>query len=138
PGQGLGGGIDVDFKALSDAKVGAWADYTMTMPGQPGAGPKVRYALVAKANGKMALEIDTATPKGELDMRLDFTAQGADAWKVTGGKMKMGDQVIDFPEKEISAAPPIKKSDSPGDLVGTENVTTPAGTFACKHYKKTM
>lgn len=138
PGQGLGGGIDVDFKTLNEAKVGAWADYTMMMPGQTGDGPKVRYALVSKANGKLALEIDTATPKGELDMRLDFTAQGADAWKVAGGKMKMGDQVIDFPTQEISAAPPIKKGDVPGKLVGTEDVTTPAGKFSCKHYTKTM
>jgi hypothetical protein len=138
PGQGLGGGIDVDFTALSTAKVGAWADYTMTVPGQPpGDTPKVRYAVVEKANGKLALEIVTPTPQGELDLRLEF-AQKPDSLKMSGGRMKMGAQTMEFPAGEVSAAPPIKKGDTPGDLVGTEDVTTPAGTFPCKHYKKTM
>jgi hypothetical protein len=139
PGKGLGAGVDIDIATLSTAKVGSWADYTMTVPtGATGVSPKVRYAIVEKSAGKIVLEIDTETPKGEVDMRLDFAAQGADAWRVTSGKIKLGPQLIDMPAGEISAAPVLKKGGTPGDLVGVENVVTGAGTFACKHYRKTL
>ena len=49
--------------------------------------------------------------------------------------MQRGDEKRDMPKEQIDATPPLKNDARPGDLVGTENVTIPAGTFACKHYR---
>ena len=139
PGMGGPSGMNIDLATVLKAKAGAWADYTMS--GKGGDKPvTIRYALVEKTAAKFALEIDSATPKGEMVIHFDFAAQPGDAnaWKVVGGKMQLGEQKMDMPAAQLAAAPPLKTTDSPGQLVGTEDLTTPLGPFPCKHYKKAM
>jgi hypothetical protein len=133
---GAGGGIDIDYDAIAKAKSGAWSDYAVSMPNAEKA-PLVRYSLVDKAGQKLAIEVDTPTKKGDILMHFDFGAVGADGWKMTGGKMKLGDQPpMTMPAAAFAQAAVIKKGSAPGDLVGTEDVTTPAGKFTCRHYTK--
>jgi hypothetical protein len=131
------GGIDLDFNALSRASAGAWADYTMTVPGRTET-PTIRYALVEKTGTRLSVEVDSPTPKGELDMRFDFGPVGADAWKLTGGKMRFGEESADVPPQQLAGLPPVKKGAPPGELLGNEDVKTPAGAFTCRHYRKAM
>jgi hypothetical protein len=50
----------------------------------------------------------------------------------------MGTQPVqDVPAAKLTEGS-VKKSDSPGKLVGAEKVTVPAGTFETKHYKNEM
>jgi hypothetical protein len=137
---GLAGqGMNIDLATVLKAKPGAWADYTMSGKGE--AKPvTIRYALIERSASKFALEIDSATPKGEMVIHFDFVAQGTDgsAWKVVSGKMQLGEQKMDLPAAQLASSPPLKTSDSPGQLVGSEDLTTPVGPFACKHYKKAM
>jgi hypothetical protein len=130
-------GLNLDLGTLLKAKPGAWADYTMSGKG-PEKAVTVRYALVERTATKMALEIDSVTPKGEMIIHFEFVPQGVDAWKVTTGKVQLGEQKIEIPSSQLAASPPLKASDSPGSLVGTEDLTTPIGAFPCKHYKKAL
>ncbi len=136
-GMGPAGGLNLDLGTLLKAKAGAWADYTITSKG-PEKPLATRYALVERTPAKLAIEVDSTTDKGEMVIHLDFAAQGADAWKLTASKIRMGDRRVDVPAANIAAMPPLKTTDSPGDLVGTEELATPAGAFTCKHYKKSL
>jgi hypothetical protein len=136
-GPNAPGGIDLDFAALAKSTPGSWADYTMSIPGRQES-PRIRYVLVEKTASKLSLEVDSPTPKGELDVRLDFGAAGPDAWKLASGKMLIGEQALDLPAQQIASATPVKKDAPPGELVGNEDVKTAAGTFTCRHYKKNL
>jgi hypothetical protein len=133
---GAGAGLNFDFATLVKAKPGAWADYTMARQGGTEKPVSVRYSVVERTPAKVALEVDTTTPKGDLVIHFDFGPTTADLWRLTGGTMQMGDQKVAMPMAQIASAPPVKASDPPGDFLGVESVTTPAGTFSCKHYKK--
>jgi hypothetical protein len=138
-GGGVAGatGMTIDLATLLKAKPGAWADYTMA--GKGGEKPMtIRYALIDRTAAKLALEIESATPKGEMVIHFDFVPQGVDAWKVVSGKMQMGEQKMDMPAAQLAQTPPLKTSDSPGELVGSEDLTTPVGPFPCKHYRRAM
>jgi hypothetical protein len=146
PGQGgapampgaAPGGLNVDVASLLKAKAGAWADYTITGADGKGGAATVRYAIVDRSASKLALEVTSSLPKGELVLHLDFAPQGPDAWKVTAGRLQLGGQKQDLPSEQLSVAPPLRASDSLGVLVGTESLTTPLGALPCKHYKKSM
>jgi hypothetical protein len=129
-------GIYFDMALLAKAPGGSWADYTMSKIGTDKS-VTIRYALVAKTVEKLGLEIDTPSPQGDVFMRLDFGAR-PNAWKLVGGRMQQGEQKIEMPKEQVDAAPPIKNGALPGELVGTESVTIPAGTFACKHYRNRL
>jgi hypothetical protein len=138
-GAGLSGptGLTLDLVTMLKAKPGAWADYTMA--GKGAERPlTIRYALIDHTAARLALEIDSATPKGEMVIHFDFVSQGVDAWKVVAGKVQMGEQKMDLPTAQLETMPALKTSDSPGELVGNEDVTTPLGSFACKHYRRAM
>jgi hypothetical protein len=62
----------------------------------------------------------------------------ADTWKLAGGRMTHGADTIDMTKDEVAAAPPMKSGAQPGQLVGAESITVPAGTFACKHYRSKL
>ncbi len=134
---GQASGLNIDLPTLLKAKPGAWADYTMS--GKGGDKPvTVRYALVERTAAKFSLEIDSVTPKGEMIIHFDFVPQGPDTWKVAGGKVQLGEQKIDMPAAQLAGAAPLMTTDPPGDLIGTEDLSTPVGSFSCKHYKKAM
>jgi hypothetical protein len=132
-----GSPMSLDLSTLLKAKPGTWADYTMSGKGES---VTIRYSLVEHTADKLALEINMPLPKqqGEMVSRFDFVPKGPDAWKLTKGQVQMGPKLLDMPKEEVDAAPLVKVSDTPGDLMGTEDVTTPLGKFSCKHYKKAL
>jgi hypothetical protein len=140
PASGPSGGLSFDVGVLSKAPAGAWADYAMT-PTTPTPTTKamtIRYSLVERTPKKMALEIDTPTPKGDVVVHFDLVPVDHDTWKLVGGRMKRGDDMADMSKDEIAAAPAMKAGAQPGPLVGTESITVPAGTFPCKHYRNKL
>jgi len=127
----------MSYEAMAKAKQGAWAEYTMTMPGAPDK-LKVRYAVVTKNEREMTMETDSQTPMGPVHSAMTFAPSPPDAWKLVKARIQMGTQpAMDMPASKLSEGS-VKKSDSPGTLVGPEKITVPAGTFETKHYKREM
>ena len=124
----------MSYEAMAHAKKGAWAEYTMSMPGSPQK-LTVRYAVVEKNEREMTMETDSQTPMGPVHSSMTFAPSPPDAWKLVKARMQMGTQ----PAQDVPAAKltdgSVKKSDTPGKLVGAEKITVPAGTFETKHYK---
>ncbi|HZS40207.1 MAG TPA: hypothetical protein VFF06_25425 [Polyangia bacterium] len=139
-------GADLDYNALTKAPAGAWAEYTMTMKnmppgpdGKPAKPMKMRYALVDKTPKLLTIEIDTATPMGEIQVQMKYEPAGPEAWKVASGKMRMGTQTMELQKAQIEKSGQVTKDpNAMGKLLGTESVKTPAGTFECRHYSKTV
>jgi hypothetical protein len=123
----------MSYVAMTRAKAGMWAEYTMTMPGQAEQ-IKVRYAVTEKTDREMTLDTDSNTPLGLVHTSMTF-APSHDAWKLVHALVKMGtNPEQDLPASKLSDGS-VKKSDTPGKLVGPEKITVPAGTFETKHYK---
>jgi hypothetical protein len=138
---GASSGLSFDVGALSRAPTGSWADYRMAPTAIADTTTKamvIRYSLVERAAQKMSLEIDTPTPKGDVIVRFDMAPVDKDTWKLVGGRMKRGDDSADMTKDEVAAAPVMKSGQQPGQLVGSESITVPAGTFACKHYRNKL
>jgi hypothetical protein len=124
----------ISFDTISKAKSGQWAEYTMSMKGQPQT-ITMRYAVVERADKLLGLEIDSKTPMGPMVMHMQFTATAPDVWNLSKAVVQMGDQKKFVSPEEMKAGD-IKKADTPGKLVGTETVTVPAGKFEAKHYQR--
>ncbi len=124
----------MSYEAMSKAKPGTWAEYTMSMPGQAEK-LKVRYAITEKTDREMTMETDSSTPMGPVHSSMTFAPSPPDTWKLVKARMQMGTN----PPQDVPAAKlaegSVKKSDTPGKLVGSEKVTVPAGTVETKHYK---
>lgn len=125
--------------------VGSGAQYQVTT--QDGS-VNFTYAVVGKeqveGNEGYWLEIRTESPrmKGEMIMkeltvlngphseikRLIMQPPGRPAMEMPAGMMGM------FQQHPQSGQEP--GSGSPGEKIGTESITVPAGTFDCEHYRK--
>src|SRR5437868_14098166 len=58
----------MSYEAMAKAKKGAWAEYTMTMPGGCAANKMtVRFAVVEKDEREMSMETDSQTQMGRGD-----------------------------------------------------------------------
>lgn len=127
----------MSYEALARSKQGTWAEYTMSMPGAPQK-LTVRYAIVEKNEREMTMETDSQTPMGPVHSSMTFAPAPPDAWKLVKARIQMGTQPAqDVPAAKLSEGS-VKKSDSPGKLVGSEKVTVPGGTFETKHYKSDL
>ena len=84
---------------MAKAKQGAWAEYTMTMPGAPQK-MKVRYAVVEKNERELTMETDSQTPMGPVHSSMTFAPSPPDAWKLVKARMQMGTQ----PAQDVPAA----------------------------------
>jgi hypothetical protein len=80
------GSNDLDWAALTKAKAGAWADYTMTVKKQPrtrDGSPvrsfKIRYALVEKTDKQMTIETITTMADGDVIVQLKYVPAGPTA-----------------------------------------------------------
>jgi hypothetical protein len=128
----------MSYEAMSKAKQGAWAEYTMTMPAGANAGATkmtVRYAVVEKNERELTMETDSQTPMGPVHSSMTFAPLPPDTWKLVKARMQMGTQPAqDVPAAKLTEGS-VKKSDAPGKLVASEKITVPAGTFDTKHYK---
>jgi hypothetical protein len=124
----------MSYDAMAKSKQGTWAEYTMTMPGGPNK-MTVRYAVVEKNEREMTMETDSQTPMGPVHSSMTFAPLPPDTWKLVKARMQMGTQPAqDVPAAKLTEGS-VKKSDTPGKLVGSEKITVPAGTFETKHYK---
>jgi hypothetical protein len=124
----------LSYEAVAKAKPGQWAEYTMTMKGQPQT-VKMKYAIVEKSAKVIALEVDSQTPIGPVLMHMMFEPAGPESWKLVRARMKMGTTLQEMPSAALSQGG-IKKSELPGKLIGTEEIKTSLGSFSCKHYQK--
>ncbi len=120
--------------------VGSGAAYDM----QPASGPKtnIEYTIVGKesVDGKDGFWMEWTTaagPMGEMVMKVLIVPGSASAQKVI---MQMaGRPPMEMPMQMGHAGG--GNATAPSDIrnlaedVGTESITTPAGTFSCEHYK---
>jgi hypothetical protein len=119
--------------------VGSGAAYDV----QPASGPKtnIEYTIVGKesVDGKDGFWMEwttTAGTMGEMVMKVLIVPGSTSAQKVI---MQMpGRPPMEMPMQMGHAGP---GASAPSDIrnlaedVGTESITTPAGTFSCQHYK---
>lgn len=120
--------------------VGSGADYDI----QTTNGPKtsIEYAIVGKdsVDGKDGFWMEWTTaagPMGEMVMKVLIVPGDASAQKVI---MQMaGHPPMEMPSQMTRANG--ANATAPSDIrnlaedVGTESITTPAGTFSCEHYR---
>ena len=130
---------------LSNPVVGSGAEYQMTAKGKD---MDVAWAIVGKedVNGSPGLWMETrmqsADMGGEMVTKMLMVTSGPEA-----GMKRMIMQQPGQPPMEMSGmmmglmkggqaqASSAGKADY-GELVGTETITVPAGTFVCQHYRK--
>jgi len=124
----------MSYEAMAKAKKGTWAEYTMSMAGQAQK-LTVRYAVVEKNDRELTMETDSQTPMGPVHSSMTFAPSPPDGFKLVKARMQMGTQSAqDVPAAKLTEGA-VKKTDTPGKLVGAEKITVPAGTFETKHYK---
>jgi hypothetical protein len=141
---GMGMGPQPPMPGLQNPVVGSGAQYVMTINGKP---MDVAYAIVGKEDVSGSpgfwLEMRMQNPElgGEMITKMLVVNQGPDA-----GVKRMIMQRPGQPPMEMGSflmgmmkshqPPPSGGKADLGELVGTETVTVPAGTFNCQHYRK--
>jgi arsenate reductase len=132
PGQGPPMPMAMD---LSKVPVGSWADYNMTMGTLPQM--KMRMALVSKTPAANVVETSVeggmmASAGGKMVMQMSIAPGMEGTIKKMVMQMGAGDP-MEMPV-EISGGKPFTKP-NPKNLVGTETIKVPAGSFKTKHYR---
>jgi hypothetical protein len=142
-GMGMMGSLP-KMPGLSNPVVGSGAEYQMTAKGKD---MDVAWAIIGKedVNGSPGIWIETrmqsAEMGGEMVTKMLLVSEGPEA-----GMKRMIMQQPGQPPMEMSGMlMGMMKTGQPqpsggkvdyGELVGTESVTVPAGTFVCQHYRK--
>ena len=144
-GMGMMGSLP-QMPGMSNPVVGSGAEYQMTTKGKD---MDVAWAIVGKedVNGSPGLWMETRMQSAELGgemvtkilmvndgpeagiKRMIMQQPGHPPMEMSG--MMMGMMKAGQPQPSGSAG----KADF-GELVGTETITVPAGTFVCQHYRK--
>jgi hypothetical protein len=125
---------------LLNPTVGASSEYETTE--EDGKKVSIEFAVVGKepVNGKDGfwLEMSTGGSRGEMVTKTLIVPAGASTApsrvivQMGGGPaMEMPTQML----QRMGSAQPTADIRSSADLVGSESVTTPAGTFSCDHYR---
>lgn len=131
---------------MSNPVVGSGAEYQMTTKGKD---MDVAWAIVGKedVNGSPGLWMETrmrgTDVGGEMVMKMLIVTTGPD----TGMKRMIMQQPGQAPMEMTGMMMGFMKGGQPqassaggkadfGELVGTETITVPAGTFVCQHYRK--
>src|SRR5260370_42545476 len=81
----------ISFDAISKAKSGQWAEYTMSMKGQAQT-IKMRYAVVERSDKLLGLEVDSKTPMGPVLMHMQFNQAGPESWNLAKAVAQTGGQ----------------------------------------------
>jgi hypothetical protein len=120
--------------------VGSGAQYEMTAA--DGSKSTLEYAVVGKdtVNGKDAywLEWTTASGRmGEMVMKVLVSPDSSNGSTTRLIMQMAGRPPMEMPSQSRMGSQPAPKMDIRGESedVGKESVTTPAGTFACEHYR---
>ena len=131
---------------MSNPVVGSGAEYQMTTKGKD---MDVAWAIVDKedVNGNpgvwMETRMQSADLGGEMVTKMLMVTTGPEAGIKRMIMQQPGQSPIEMTGMMMGLmkggqAPPSSsggKADY-GELVGTETITVPAGTFACQHYRK--
>jgi len=128
-------------QGIFNPTVGSGAQYESTS--QDGAKTSLEYAVVGKdtVNGKDAYWLEWTTSSGRMGEMVMKILISPDSSNGVTSRMIM--QMAGRPPMEMPAqmsrasSQPAPKVDIRGESedVGKESVTTPAGTFACEHYR---
>ena len=142
-GMGMMGSLP-QMPGMSNPLVGSGAEYLMNAKGKE---MDVAWAIVGKedVNGSPGIWMETrmtsAEMGGEMVSKMLLVNTGAEAgvkrmiMQPPGRPpMEMGGMMMGL-MKGGQPKPSTGKPDY-GELVGTETVTVPAGTFTCQHYRK--
>jgi hypothetical protein len=144
-GMGMMGSLP-KMPGMSNPVVGSGAEYQMTTKGKD---MDVAWAIVGKedVNGAPGLWMETrmqsADTNGEMVMKMLMVTTGPDA----GMKRMIMQQPGQAPMEMTGMMMGLMKGAQPqpstsegkadyGELVGTETITVPAGSFVCQHYRK--
>ncbi|MGD1103878.1 MAG: hypothetical protein ABSA59_17650 [Terriglobia bacterium] len=141
---GMGMGQQPPLPGLQNPVLGSGAEYQMNAKGKD---MDIAYAIVGKedVNGSPGIWVETrmqsAEMGGEMITKMLMVTGGPEA-----GMKRMITQAPGQPPMEMSGMimGMMKPHQTPssggkadmGELVGTETVTVPAGTFVCQHYRK--
>jgi hypothetical protein len=150
-GGGMGGmfGNMPSMPGLSNPTVGSGAEYQMTAKGKEMDVATITLGKedVGGATGFwMEQRITSAEMGGEMVMKTLTVTTGTEAGVKRMIMQRPGQPPMEMPEMMMSMMqqhqPPPQTTagggdkGGRGDLVGTESVTVPAGTFSCQHYRK--
>lgn len=144
---GMGMGPQAPMPTLQNPVVGSGAEYQMNAKGKD---MDVAYAIVGKedVNGSPGIWLETRIQSAEMGgetitkmlmvtsgpepgmKRMIMQTPGQPPMDMSGFMMGMMGMM-----KPHETHPSGGKPDM-GELVGTESVTVPAGTFVCQHYRK--
>jgi hypothetical protein len=138
------GGPQAPMPSLENAVMNSGAEYTMTVKGKD---TDISYAFVGKEDVKgdpgiwLETRMQSAEMGGEMVTKMLMVTTGPEP-----GMKRMITQTPGQPPMEMTgmmmglmkSVKPKESAGKPdrGELVGTESVTVPAGTFTCQHYRK--
>jgi len=142
------GGPQAPPPMLQNPVMNSGAEYSMNVTGK--GGPKemtVSYALVGKEDFKgspgiwLETRMQSAELGGEMVTKMLMVTGGPDAGMkrmITQPPGRPPMEMTDMMMEMMKSHQPQPSSEKPdmGELVGTESVTVPAGTFTCQHYRK--
>jgi hypothetical protein len=152
PGHsGMGGmfGNMPSMPGLSNPTVGSGSEYLMTskgkemdiamvalgkedVDGSPGFWMEMRMTSADTGGGEMVIKTLMVTSATESGMkRMIMQQPGKPPMEIDGMMMSMMQQHQSHPTTSATGGP----NGGRGELVGTESVTVPAGTFTCQHYR---
>jgi hypothetical protein len=138
------GGQQAPSLAIQNAVVNSGAAYTMTTKGKD---IPVSYAIVGKedVNGSPGIWMETrmqsAEMGGEMVTKMLLVNSGPDAGLKRMITQTPGHEPMEMPSMMMGmmkSHQAQQTSADRGELVGSESVTVPAGTFDCQHYRKTV
>lgn len=142
-GAGMMGGVP-NMPGLSNPVVGSGAEYQMTAKGKD---MDVAWAIVGKEDfsGSPGIWVETRMTSqelgGEMVTKMLMVTTGTQAGMKRMIMQRPGQPPMDMSGfmmgmmKQGQPQPSSGKADY-GELVGTETITVPAGTFLCTHYRK--
>jgi hypothetical protein len=120
---------------LIDKKDGHNIDMTMAVVGKETVNGNDGYWWETRMNpagqGEVAMKMLLVVANGTSEIkRMIMQPAGHPAMEMPAGMMHM-----DAPKVQTDASSAADSADR-GQLIGTETVTVPAGTFVCQHYRK--
>jgi hypothetical protein len=137
--------IEKVCSAIGGVERGDWAEFTMEGP-QAAQVSGVRFALVDRGNPQeLWFELKAATAQGEQVVQLQVPSFPFKGDEVSQGivkamqmpAMRMPDQMLSMMQQQMQSNPMLDVAEQckTSELVGEEDVTTPAGSMKAWHLK---
>jgi len=137
--------IEKVCSAIGGVERGDWAEFTMEGP-QAAQVSGVRFALVDRGNPQeLWFELKAATAQGEQVVQLQVPSFPFKGDEVSQGivkamqmpAMRMPDQMLSMMQQQMQSNPMLDVAEQckTSELIGEEDVTTPAGSMKAWHLK---